>query len=64
MVRVILYIFITPMSIWALDAINITNLFKKDRYVQARILYLFLAIGLTYLVVNFFMDFFLAMQSI
>lgn len=64
MVRIILYIFFVPISIWALDSINITNLFKKNRYLQARILYLLCAMGLSYLSVNFLMDFFLSTQSL
>ena len=59
MLKTILYIVFTVLSIWALDSINITNLFKKNRYYQSRVLYLFIALGLSYLVVNFFYDFFL-----
>lgn len=58
MLRVILYCVTVPLSIWALDSINITNLFKKNKYYQARLLYILLALGLSYLVVNFFMDFY------
>ena len=64
MVRIILYIFFVPISVWALDAVNITNLFKKNRFLQARILYLLLVMSLSYLSVNFLMDFFLSTQSI
>ena len=59
MLKSLLYIIVTIISIWALDSINITNLFKKNRYYQARILYLFLSFALSYLVVNFLYDFFL-----
>lgn len=59
MLKTILYIVVVVLSIWALDSINITNLFKKNRYYQARILYLFVAMALSYLVVNFLYDFFL-----
>lgn len=59
MLKTILYIVTTILSIWALDSVNITNLFKKNRYYQSRLLYLFLAMALSYLVVNFFYDFFL-----
>lgn len=59
MLKTILYIVVTVLSIWALDSINITNLFKKNRYYQSRLLYLFVAFSLSYLVVNFFYDFFL-----
>jgi len=57
-IKTILYILILPFSILAIDSINITNVFKKNRYYQARILYFFLSISLTYLVVNFIYDFF------
>lgn len=59
MLKTILYIVTVVLSIWALDSINITNLFKKNRYYQSRLLYLFVAFSLSYLVVNFFYDFFL-----
>ena len=58
MLRIILYCVCVPLSIWALDSINITNLFKKNRYYQARLLYILVELGLSYLVVNFFMDFY------
>ena len=58
MLRIILYCVCVPLWIWALDSINITNLFKKNRYYQARLLYILVALGLSYLVVNFFMDFY------
>ncbi len=57
--KTILYLFITPLVIWALDSINITNVFKKNRYYQARALYLILALSLSYLTVNFIYDFFM-----
>jgi len=57
--KTILYLFITPLVIWALDSINITNVFKKNRYYQARALYLIIALSLSYLTVNFIYDFFM-----
>lgn len=57
--KAILYVVAIPFSIWALDSINITNLFKKNRVYQARLLYLMVAISLSYLVVNFFFDFYM-----
>lgn len=59
MLKTILYIITVVLSIWVLDSINITNVFKKNRYYQSRLLYLFVACALSYLVVNFFYDFFL-----
>ncbi len=58
-VKTILYLVITPLVIWALDSINITNVFKKNRYYQARALYLILSLSLSYLTVNFLYDFFM-----
>ena len=54
----ILYIIFTFVSIWALDSINITNLFKKNKYYASRVLYLMISMALSYLVVNFLYDFF------
>lgn len=58
-VKTILYIVIVPITIWALESLNINSFFKKNRYYQARVIYLILSLGLSYLVVNFFYDFFL-----
>lgn len=59
-VRVILYCVTVPLTIWALESININNLFKKNRYYQSRLLYVIISLSLSYLVVNFFMDFFIS----
>lgn len=48
-----------PISIWALDSININGIFKKNKYYQSRVFYLIISISLSYLVVNFFYDFFI-----
>lgn len=58
MLRLVLYIFFVPFTIWALESINLNGIFKKNRYYQARFVYLLLSLALSYLVVNFFMDFF------
>lgn len=57
-VKGILYALVLLLSIVALDSININQIFKKNRYYQSRLLVIFLAFGLTYLVVNFLYDFF------
>lgn len=64
MIKTLLYIMVVPLSIWAIDSINITNVFKKNKYYQARLLYLMLAFGLSYLTVNFLYDFFINSQFI
>lgn len=58
-IKTILYIIVVPLSILALDSINMNGIFKKNRYYQARMFYLMISFGLSYLVVNFLYDFFL-----
>ncbi len=57
-IKIILYIVIVPLTIYALDGVNINNIFKKNRVIQARLFYLMLTLGLSYLTVNFLYDFF------
>ena len=51
-----LYIFVSIAVIWSLDSVNINQIFKKNKVIQARVFYFFLAISLIYLVTNFIMD--------
>ncbi len=60
--KVILYIITLFFAIWAIDSINLANIFKKNRYFQARILVMMLIMALTYLVTNFLYDFFTYMM--
>ena len=53
-----LYILVTIAVIWSLDAVNINQIFKKNRIIQARVFYFFLAISFIFLVTNFIMDLF------
>ncbi len=56
MVKSFLYVLFTFIAIYALDSINITNLFKKNRYYASRVLYMMISISLSYMVVNFLYD--------
>lgn len=58
-VKALLYCVIVPLMIWILDGIDINKIFKKNRNIQAALFYLVICIGLSYLVCNFFYDFFL-----
>ena len=58
-IKSILYLVTVPIVIWVLDGINLNQIFKKNRYHQARAVYLILTFALSYLVVNFFYDFFM-----
>lgn len=57
MVKFLLYLFVLPLVIYAIDSINISNIFKKNKIVQAKIFYILLVFGLSYLVCSFVYDF-------
>ncbi|MBR4618166.1 MAG: DUF1146 domain-containing protein [Bacilli bacterium] len=58
--KAILYIIVTIAVIWSLESININQIFKKNRVIQARVFYFLLALAIIYPVTNFLWDFFLA----
>lgn len=58
-IKALIYCIIVPLMIWILDGIDINRIFKKNRNIQATLFYLTICICLSYLVVNFFYDFFL-----
>lgn len=53
-----IFILVGILVIWSFDSLNINSLFKKNRVLQARVLYFMLALSMTYLVTNFIWDFF------
>ena len=57
MYKSIMYLLIMPLVFWAFDSVSIKNIFKTNRIYQSRLLYLFLVIALSYLVVQFLYDF-------
>lgn len=57
MLKTILYVLIFPFTIWAMEGLDLNRFFKQSRVFQARIIYLMLAMALSYLVVNFLYDF-------
>ncbi len=59
-----LYCAITFLVIWAMDSININGIFKKNRILQARVLYFLLGISMIYLVTNFIWDLFLSIKIV
>lgn len=58
-IKIILYIIVLPLTLIALDSINIENLFKKNKIFQAKLLALIISIALSYLVVGFLYDVYL-----
>ena len=57
MIKLVIYLFVIPITIYAVDSININGIFKKNKMYQARIFYILLVFGLSYLVANFLYDF-------
>lgn len=53
-----IYAFVTIIVIWAMDSVNINQIFKKNKIVQARVFYFLLGISIIYLVTNFLIDLF------
>lgn len=63
-VKLILYCFVLPITIWAIESFDLNRFFKKGRIFQAQLLYFILSLGLSYLVVNFCYDVFLSSKII
>ena len=57
MTKMILYIIIALICMWALESVRFNEIFKKNKYWQSRIFYLMILFSLSYLVVNFIYDF-------
>lgn len=57
--KLLLYILILPLVVISMDSVNINGIFKKGKsnYYQARLIYLFIIVSLSYLVVSFVYDF-------
>jgi uncharacterized integral membrane protein (TIGR02327 family) len=53
MLETVLSLAVFALSLWALDALNFNKLLKSNRVMQAQVLYLFMAMALTALVVQF-----------
>ncbi len=63
-VKVILYVIVAIVTLFAMDSLNINGIFKQGRVLQARIFFMLLLLSITYLVTNFIWDFFLASKMI
>ena len=57
-----LYILVTIIVIWAMDSVNINQIFKKNKIIQARVFYFLMGISIIYLVTNFLYDLFTSVK--
>ena len=63
-VKFFIYVFVTCIVVWSLDAVNINQIFKKNKVTQARVFYFLLALALIQLVTTFIYDFYIASKII
>lgn len=56
--KFILYIVTIPLVIWSIDSININQIFKKNKVIQAQMFVFLLTLSLSYLLTNFIYDIF------
>ena len=61
--KTILYIIFVPIVLWALDAININSIFKKNRIYQARTFYIIIVLSLTYMSSSFIISFLTSLKQ-
>ena len=59
MVKLLLYLLIIPIVVWSVDSVNLNAIFKKGNvnYYKARVFYMIIVFGFSYLIVNFMYDF-------
>lgn len=57
MLKFILYLIVIPLVIYSMDGVNINGIFKKNKIYQARVFYILLVFGLSYLITNFLYEF-------
>ena len=57
MIKFVIYLIVIPLVIYAMDSLNISYIFKKNRIYQSRIFYILLVFSMSYLVTNFLYDF-------
>jgi uncharacterized membrane protein YwzB len=57
-IKTLLYIIVVPISIWVTTSMRLEQIFKKNRLMQIILFYLFISLGISYLVVNFIYDFY------
>lgn len=55
--KIILYAAIIPLVVWTLESLRLDTLFKKNRQAQIKLLYVFMSLALSYLIVNCLYDF-------
>ena len=55
-IKFVLYFIFIPISMWIVLSTNIDKIFKKNSVIQIHLMYFFLSLGLSYIIVNFLTD--------
>ena len=55
-IKLLLYCIFIPFCIWIITSTNMSKIFRKNNVMQIHCFYLFISLGLSYLIVNFIMD--------
>lgn len=63
-IKFYLYLMIIPLVIWTVLSLNIESYFKKGHINQIKAFYIIISLSLSYMLVNFLYDFYLASQII
>lgn len=57
MIKLILYLVVIPLCIYAVDSVNLNGIFKKNKISQAKVFYILMVFCLSYLITSFLYDF-------
>ncbi len=57
-IKILIYLFVLPITMWSISYINIEKIFKKNSLNQIRVFYVLISLALSYLVSNFILDFY------
>lgn len=56
------YVIVTILTIWSMEAVNINPIFKKNRPLKSTTFYFLLGLSIIYLVTNFIMDLYTSLR--
>ena len=57
MIKVFIYFFTLPFSMWLLDSIDMSKIFKKNKIKEAQLFFITLSIIMSYILTSFIFDF-------
>ena len=55
--KLVIYAIVFIITLYSMEGLNINSLFKQGKILQARIIYMLIAISISYMVTSFIYDF-------